>query len=85
LAQVALAGVDDSTLTGKLIMGYQGWFACPGDGHPRAGWVHWFARNSASAGTTTVDMLPDVGDLDKDERCLRTPYKLGRCRSRWSE
>ena len=27
--------VDPSTLTGKLIMGYQGWFNCPGDGTTR--------------------------------------------------
>ena len=33
--------VDSSTLTGKLIMGYQGWFNCPGDG-TKVGWWHWF-------------------------------------------
>jgi hypothetical protein len=31
------ASVDRSTLTGKLIMGYQGWFNCPGDG-TTVGW-----------------------------------------------
>jgi hypothetical protein len=51
------------TLKGTFIVGYQGWFACPGDddGH---GWVHW------SNGTTpTVDMLPDVSELPPGERC----------------
>jgi len=67
------ARVDASTLKGKLIMGYQGWFACPGDNHPRGAWVHWFARGTASAVNTTVDLLPDVSELDADERCT-TPW-----------
>ena len=32
--------IDKSTLAGKLIMGYQGWFACPDDG-AGFGWGHW--------------------------------------------
>ena len=31
---------DPSTLTGKVMCGYQAWFACEGDGAER-GWVHW--------------------------------------------
>ena len=57
------APVDPATLAGKLIMGYQGWFACPGDAAGR-GWVHWFA-----GGAPTVDMLPDMSDLPQAERC----------------
>ena len=49
--------VDSSTLTRKLIMGYQGWFACPDDG-ARLGWGHW-TRGTAPA----VDMLPDVAEF----------------------
>jgi len=60
------AAIDASTLTGKLIMGYQGWFECPGDGGGR-GWVHWSA-----GGAPTVDMLPDVTELPPSELC-RTP------------
>src|SRR3954464_650030 len=33
-------GVDTSTLTGKVMCGYQGWFNCDGDGAGR-GWAHW--------------------------------------------
>jgi hypothetical protein len=69
------ATVDATTLDGKLIMGFQGWFACPGDGHlgNHGGWVHWFAENKADASHTTVDMLPDVSELGRDELCP-TPF-----------
>jgi hypothetical protein len=41
--------VDRSTLTGKILPGYQGWFYCPGDGNdPVVGWRHW------SKSTTTI-------------------------------
>jgi hypothetical protein len=63
-----LAGeVDPSTLTGKLMMGYQGWFACPGDGSPPNSWVHWFRNNSPVATNATVDFWPDISELDADE------------------
>jgi hypothetical protein len=56
--------VDPSTLYGKMIMGYQGWFSCPGDAAGR-GWSHW----KDGQGRVTVDMLPDVSELSADERC----------------
>jgi hypothetical protein len=40
--------VDPSTLTGKLIMGYQGWFNCPNDGTS-----DWYL-SLAGAATTAV-------------------------------
>ncbi len=68
--------VDPSTLDGKLMFGYQGWFGCPGDGSPIDAWEHWF-RRGAPAGTATlrVDMWPDVSELSSDERCS-TPLIL---------
>jgi hypothetical protein len=55
--------VDNSTLTGKLIMGYQGWFSCPNAATHR-GWVHWKAGDAI-----TVDMLPDTTELSPEEKC----------------
>jgi len=64
----SLGAVMDS-LEGKIIFGFQGWFACPGDGNALGGWVHWFARDQVSPDTTTVDLLPDVTDIPPAERC----------------
>jgi hypothetical protein len=56
------ADVDATTLRGKVLCGYQGWFRCPGDGTEQ-GWVHW-SRNSArlAPATLTVEMWPDMAE-----------------------
>jgi len=59
--------VDPSTLDRKLMMGYQGWFACPGDGSALNRWVHWFRNNTPTATNATVDFWPDIAELDADE------------------
>lgn len=70
------ATVNPTTLDRKLLFGYQGWFACPGDGSPLDAWEHWFERGEpATAETLSVDMWPDVSELDPDERC-DTPFVL---------
>lgn len=61
--------VDPSTLTGKVMFGYQGWFACPGDGSPPGRWVHWFRNDTADAQNVTIDYWPDTTELGTDERC----------------
>ena len=68
-AQLAPAqpAVDASTMNHKLLMGYQGWFACPGDGSLPNRWVHWFRKNNPVATNATVDLWPDVSELDSDE------------------
>lgn len=60
------AGIDASTLTGKVITGYQGWFNCPGDGSG-LGWVHWARDRFEPGGHITVDGWPDVSEYDEDE------------------
>ncbi len=63
---LALA-VDPSTLTGKLMMGYQGWFSAPGDGSAQNSWVHWFGNNTPTAANAHFDFWPDTSELDADE------------------
>jgi hypothetical protein len=65
----SVSGVDTSTLTGKVMCGYQGWFNCEGDGAD-LGWTHW-ARNKSrqfAPGNITVDLWPDMSELGPDER-----------------
>ena len=60
--------VDTSTLTGKVMCGYQGWFNCEGDGADR-GWVHWTKRRGPlGPGNAKIDLWPDVSELGADER-----------------
>jgi hypothetical protein len=75
-ATTTAAVVDPTTLDRKLMFGYQGWFACPGDGSPLGAWEHWFVRGQpARAESLRVDMWPDVSELAADERC-ETPLTL---------
>lgn len=64
------AGVDASTLTGKVMCGYQGWFGAPGDQNAEGGrWQHWARPSGPPAdGTVTVDLWPDVSELSQEER-----------------
>jgi len=67
LATLHAAGdVDASTLDKKVLIGYQGWFTCPADGSQR--WTHW-SRGVPAADTLTVELYPDLSELDPDERC----------------
>jgi hypothetical protein len=70
----SLSGVDASTMRGKVLCGYQGWFAAQGDGLGR-GWYHWQGRNGFKPGSCSVDLWPDVSELDPDER-YATPFTL---------
>ena len=52
-------------VVGKITAGYQGWFACPGDGAPIGGWWHWSRDRfqPPSPGNTTIVSWPDLTDL----------------------
>src|SRR4051794_37894154 len=67
-------GVDCSTMTGKVLCGYQGWFAAEGDGLGR-GFYHWSDGRGFKPGACKIDLWPDVSELDADER-YATPFKL---------
>jgi len=62
------ARVNSSTLTGKVMCGYQGWFNAEGDGAQR-GYNHW-TRNGAkpAAGNVRIDLWPDLSEFPADER-----------------
>ena len=59
---------DRSTIVGKTLVGYQGWFRCPGDGSPDNSWSHW-SKGTPSPSTMAVDVYPDVSDLDPASVC----------------
>jgi hypothetical protein len=71
----AFAQVDASALDQKLMMGYQGWFAAPGDGSKVNRWFHWFRRQTPAATNLTVDFWPDVSEYYEDE-LFATSMKL---------
>lgn len=65
----SVKGVDTTTLAGKVMAGYQGWFNCEGDG-AGLGWTHW-ARHGGkpfAPGNVTVDLWPDMTEASPQER-----------------
>ena len=65
--------VDPSTMTGKIMCGYQGWFRTPDDGF-KLGWTHYAMQGRFEPGYSAIDIWPDVSELDADEK-VATPFK----------
>jgi hypothetical protein len=66
-ASAATAGSSVGDVVGKVTVGYQGWFACKGDGAPINAWWHW-APNSASTPSPSnngIKAWPDIRDYTK--------------------
>ena len=64
LAPTASAASGPGDVVGKITVGYQGWFACIGDGAPINSWWH-YSRNASqppSPTNTTIVSWPDVRD-----------------------
>ena len=63
-ATSAEAASPPGDVVGKITVGYQGWFACPGDGAPINGWWHWSRDwfQPPSPGNTTIVSWPDMRD-----------------------
>ena len=70
----SIPGADPSTLKGKVMTGYQGWFNCKDDGANLA-WTHWAKDISKpfQPGNIAVDLWPDVSEYDDDELYV-TPF-----------
>jgi hypothetical protein len=64
-ARPAGAASPPGDVVGKISVGYQGWFACPGDGAPIGGWWHWSRDRfqPPSPGNTTIVSWPDLTEL----------------------
>ncbi|NQU24122.1 MAG: hypothetical protein HQ567_22800 [Candidatus Nealsonbacteria bacterium] len=69
----SVEGVDRSTLTGMVMCGYQGWFTAEGDGAPHA-WFHYDRRGGFRPGQCSIDLWPDLRELDDDEK-YPTPFR----------
>lgn len=65
--------VDTSTLIGKVVCGYQGWFRCEGD-RSNNGWHHYAAGGKFEPGHAHIEMWPDVSELPPQDR-FATPFK----------
>jgi hypothetical protein len=59
--------VDTSTVLGKVMCGYQGWFRAPGDGSGQ-GWVHWGRGRAFKPDSCTIDYWPDTRELTDEEK-----------------
>jgi hypothetical protein len=56
------AGSPPGDVVGKVTVGYQGWFACTGDGAPINGWWHWTQNwgQPPSPSNTGIKCWPDM-------------------------
>ncbi|WP_043680599.1 galactose-binding domain-containing protein [Streptomyces xylophagus] len=65
LSPTASAASSPGDVVGKITVGYQGWFACIGDGAPINGWWHWTQNWSQppSPTNTGISCWPDVREF----------------------
>ena len=71
------AGVDCSTLHGKIMCGYQGWFTAPGDGSQRGLDALRRPGDQFEPGLATLTCGPTSSELDDDEK-FATPFRHAR-------
>ena len=71
------AQVDTSTMSGKFLMGYQGWRACIGDGSALNSYTHWsYNGQQPTQGNVIPDMWPDNTELTAGEQ-FPTGFTMG--------
>src|SRR5882724_12191028 len=60
----ARAASPPGDVVGKITVGYQGWFACIGDGAPINGWWHWSQNWSQppSPSNNAIKAWPDMAE-----------------------
>jgi hypothetical protein len=64
LSNVVRSASPPGDVVGKITVGYQGWFACPGDGQPDTSWWwHWSSNwGMPSTSNNAILAWPDVRD-----------------------
>jgi hypothetical protein len=70
----ANAASPPGDVVGKITVGYQGWFACAGDGAPINGWWHWSADWSRPPSPSNNGTLRAWPDLREYTRGYQTAY-----------
>jgi hypothetical protein len=60
-------------VVGKISVGYQGWFACAGDGAPINGWWHW-SQNWSQSPSPSNNAIKAWPDMREYARTYRTAY-----------
>ena len=66
LSPVTAQPADPSTMTGKIMCGYQGWFRVEGDGSGK-GNFHYGPRDFGP-GKCSIEMWPDMSEMEDDEK-----------------
>src|SRR5438270_477210 len=69
--------VDPSALKGKVLLGYQGWFRCPGGGTSGTNWSHWTSSGMPTAASISIDMYPDTREFEAGEACAIPGMMVG--------
>ena len=69
----AAAASAAGDVVGKISVGYQGWFACIGDGAPINAWWHW-SSNWSQAPSTSNNVIKAWPDMREYTRWYQTAY-----------
>ena len=58
--------IKKTTIIGKVLAGYQGWFNTKNDG-AQLDWKHYGNKGSFKPGNISIDFWPDLSEFSKDE------------------
>ncbi|MEY9967955.1 chitodextrinase [Streptacidiphilus sp. MAP12-16] len=72
-ATATAAASPPGDVVGKITVGYQGWFACAGDGAPINGWWHW-SQNWSQTPSPSNNAIKAWPDLREYARTYPTAY-----------
>ena len=62
--------VDATTMSNKILAGYQGWFRTPGDIPGSTSWAHVFNGTNLTPDRLALDTWPDMSEYDADEKTV---------------